>query len=297
MVSIPAMMPNTLSYDRATWNYAASDASGKPVPEPHLVAAAAHSTAAAPAPSMPARPAYDLTLQHPQLRFPASAQALLALHAGNGGDASPVFRSEQFLKAADLFTSIRKDGDTKKVGTIIYAVGWTQHTSGTQTIRTAAMLQLLLGNVGRAGGGVNALRGHSNIQGATDMAGIFDNLPGYLKVPKPEDGSFEGWMKRVTPTASKPGPWESFNYWCNTPKFAVSFLKAMYGDAATKQNQWAYDYLPKVDRNYSWTYIWDNMYNGVVKGLFDVRNERRGHRPGFEKKYRRAEKSGLAGRG
>ena len=73
----------------------------------------------------------------------------------------------------------------KKAATIIYAVGWTQHTFGTQIIRTAAMLQLLMGNVGRAGGGVNALRGHSNIQGATDMAGIFDNLPGYLKVPIP----------------------------------------------------------------------------------------------------------------
>ncbi len=73
----------------------------------------------------------------------------------------------------------------KKAGTIIYAVGWTQHILGTQIIRTAAMIQLLLGNVGRAGGGVNALRGHSNIQGATDMAGIFDSLPGYLKMPTP----------------------------------------------------------------------------------------------------------------
>ena len=94
---------------------------------------------------------------------------------------------DQFLKAADLFTSVRKDGDMKKVSTIIYAVGWTQHSFGTQIIRTAAMLQLLLGNVGRAGGGVNALRGHSNIQGATDMAGIFDILPGYLKMPNPAD--------------------------------------------------------------------------------------------------------------
>jgi formate dehydrogenase major subunit len=94
---------------------------------------------------------------------------------------------DQFLKAADLFTSVRKDGDMKKVATIIYAVGWTQHSFGTQIIRTAAMLQLLLGNVGRAGGGVNALRGHSNIQGATDMAGIFDILPGYLKMPNPAD--------------------------------------------------------------------------------------------------------------
>ena len=104
---------------------------------------------------------------------------------------------DQFLKAADLFTSIRKDGDMKKVATIIYAVGWTQHTSGTQIIRTAAMLQLLLGNVGRAGGGMNALRGHSNIQGATDLAGIFDILPGYLKMPAPDDVDLATYLKRI----------------------------------------------------------------------------------------------------
>jgi formate dehydrogenase major subunit len=133
---------------------------------------------------------------------------------------------DQFLKAADLFTSIRKDGDMKKVATIIYAVGWTQHSFGTQIIRTAAMLQLLMGNVGRAGGGVNALRGHSNIQGATDMAGIFDILPGYLKMPNPADVDLATYIKRTTPTESKPDPWQSFNYYSNTSKFAVSLLKA-----------------------------------------------------------------------
>jgi formate dehydrogenase major subunit len=175
---------------------------------------------------------------------------------------------DQFLKAAKLFTSVRKDGDMKKVATIIYAVGWTQHSFGTQIIRTAAMVQLLLGNVGRAGGGVNALRGHSNIQGATDMAGIFDNLPGYLKVPTPADTDLAAYLKRVTPTASKPDPWDSFNYYSNTPKFVVSWLKAMYGSAATKENDWAFHYLPKIDRNYSWVNIWNDMYEGKVKGIF-----------------------------
>src|SRR2546423_5873584 len=175
---------------------------------------------------------------------------------------------DQFLKAAELFTSVRKDGDIRKAATIIYAVGWTQHTFGTQIIRTAAMLQLLLGNVGRAGGGVNALRGHSNIQGPTDMAGIFEILPGYLKVPTPADTDFKKYLERITPKPSKPHVWDSYNYWSNTPKFAVSFLKAMYGDAATKQNDWPFHYLPKVDRNYSWAYIWDDMYRGNVKGLF-----------------------------
>src|SRR6266516_2497818 len=113
---------------------------------------------------------------------------------------------DQFLKAADLFTSIRKDGDMTKAATIIYAVGWTQHTFGTQIIRAAAMLQLLLGNVGRAGGGVNALRGHSNIQGATDMAGVFDILPGYLKMPNPSDTDFKTYLERITPKPAKPGP-------------------------------------------------------------------------------------------
>ena len=88
----------------------------------------------------------------------------------------------------------------KKVATVIYALGWTQHATGTQMIRTAAMLQMLLGNVGRAGGGVNALRGHSNIQGATDMAGVFDILPGYLKMPAPDDVDLATFLKRTTPT-------------------------------------------------------------------------------------------------
>jgi formate dehydrogenase major subunit len=174
---------------------------------------------------------------------------------------------DRLTKAYDMYTSIRKDGDVKKVGTIIYSVGWTQHSFGSQIIRTAAMIQLLLGNVGRAGGGVNALRGHSNIQGATDLAGVFDILPGYLKVPVPADADWAAYLKRSTPTSSKPKEWDSYNYWSNTPKFAVSFMKALYGDAAKKENDWAFNYLPKIDRKYSWADQWDSMYAGKVKGL------------------------------
>src|SRR6266536_1813121 len=219
-----------------------------------------------PPPMLPANTAYDLSLEHPRCVFQLLKKQY-SRYTPEMVERITGIPKEQFLKAAEMFTSVRKDGDMKKAATIIYAVGWTQHTFGTQIIRTAAILQLLLGNVGRAGGGVNALRGHSNIQGATDMAGIFDNLPGYLKVPTPADTSFDTWIKRITPTSSKPAPWDSFNYWGNTPKFAVSFLKALYGDAAKKQNGWAFDYLPKVDRNYSWVQLWDNMYNGIVKGM------------------------------
>jgi formate dehydrogenase major subunit len=258
----------TQTYDKATWNYASGDGSGKPLPEAHDLAARAHVAGTpAPPPGLPEKPAYDLTLNDPRCVYQLLRQQY-SRYTPEVVERITGIPKDQYLKAIDLFTSIRKDGDMKKVATIIYAVGWTQHSFGTQIIRTAAIAQLLLGNVGRAGGGVNALRGHSNIQGATDMAGIFDNLPGYLKVPTPADNSFEAFAKRITPTPSKPDAWESFNYWGNTPKFAVSLLKAFYGDAATKQNDWAFDYLPKVDRNYSWVNLWDNMYHGVVKGIF-----------------------------
>jgi formate dehydrogenase major subunit len=241
----------TQTYDKSTWNYEE----------------AGHSTTPPDAPaSLPPNVAFDISLENPRCVYQLLKQHY-SRYTPEMVERITGIPKDQFIKAADLFTSIRKDGNTKQVATIIYAVGWTQHTFGSQIIRAAAMLQLLLGNVGRAGGGVNALRGHSNIQGATDIAGIFDNLPGYLKVPNPTDKDFAGWMKRITPTASKPAEWDSWNYWSNTPKFAVSLLKALYGDAATKDNDWAYSYLPKVDREYSWVHQWDEVYSGKVKGV------------------------------
>src|SRR5437867_6225916 len=244
------------TYDKSTWNYEGGDGAG---------AATAAGTSSGP--MLPPKVAYDLTLQHPRCVFQLLKQQY-SRYTPEMVERITGIPKDQFLKAADLFTSVRKDGDMKKASTIIYAVGWTQHTFGTQIIRTAAMLQLVLGNVGRAGGGVNALRGHSNIQGATDMAGVFDILPGYLKMPNPDDVDLATYLKRTTPTPSKPGEWDSYNYWSNTPKFAVSFLKAMYGDAAKKDTDWAFHYLPKIDRRYSWTEIWDDMYEGRVKGMF-----------------------------
>jgi formate dehydrogenase major subunit len=244
------------NYDKSTWNYEEAGGAGSQ----------AKLANASPA-VLPANVAYDLSLEHPRSVFQLLKKQY-SRYTPEMVERITGIPREQFLKAADLFTSIRKDGDLKKAATIIYAVGWTQHSFGTQIIRTAAILQLLMGNVGRAGGGVNALRGHSNIQGATDMGGVFDILPGYLKVPSPDDADLAAYIKRTTPTPSKPGQWDSFNYWSNTSKFITSYLKALYGDAATKENDFAFHYLPKVDRNYSWTELWDGMYGGRVKGLF-----------------------------
>jgi formate dehydrogenase major subunit len=220
-----------------------------------------------PPPQLPPNVAYDLSLEHERTVFQLLKKQY-SRYTPEMVERITGIPKDQFLKAADLFTSVRKDGDMKRAATIIYAVGWTQHTSGTQIIRTAAILQLLLGNVGRAGGGVNALRGHSNIQGATDMGGVFDIFPGYLKIPAPTDVDLATFLKRTTPTPSKPAEWDSFNYWSNTPKFMVSFLKALYGDSAKKENDFNYHYLPKIDRKYSWTELFDYMYRGEVKGLF-----------------------------
>jgi formate dehydrogenase major subunit len=162
---------------------------------------------------------------------------------------------DTYAKVCEVVTSTYP---AEKAGTITYALGWTQHSTGVQIIRAAAMLQLVLGNVGRPGGGVNAFRGHSNIQGATDMAGTFDILPGYLKTPAGQWTSLKEYIEANTP---KPlGP--SMNYWQNYDKFMASLLKATYGKAATKENDFGYEWLPKIDGNYSWMFIADDMYRG-----------------------------------
>src|SRR4051812_18613641 len=275
--------PAAATYDRSTWNYegaganpghsAPPSASGqgreelpKPEGSGHQGGGPAGAKTVA---KLPETVIHDATLEHPRCVFQLLKKQY-SRYTPEVVERITGIPKDQFLKAAELFTSIRKDGDMKKAATIIYAVGWTQHTFGTQIIRAAAMLQLLMGNVGRAGGGVNALRGHSNIQGATDMAGIFDILPGYLKMAAPDDVDLATYLKRTTPTVSKPAEWDSFNYWSNTPKFTVSLLKAFYGDAARKENDWAFSYLPKIDRNYSWTEIWNGMHEGRVKGMFAI---------------------------
>ena len=162
---------------------------------------------------------------------------------------------ETFLRVCDIVTST---GTADRAGTITYALGWTQHSTGVQMIRAAAMLQLMLGNVGRPGGGVNAFRGHSNIQGATDIAGTFDILPGYLKTPSAEWSTLAAYVAANTPKVLG----ASMNYWQNTDKFIVSLLKATWGKNATKENDFGYAWLPKVDGNYSWMYVFDDMYRG-----------------------------------
>jgi formate dehydrogenase major subunit len=148
-----------------------------------------------------------------------------------------------------------------RTGAICYAVGWTQHTVGVQMIRTAAILQLLLGNVGRPGGGILALRGHATIQGSTDIATLYHVHPGYLNTPSAlrNHDTIGHYIDTETSVGS---------FWSNMPAFLVSQLKAWYGAAATKDNGYAYDYLPKIIGDHSHIPIFIQMAKGNVKGFF-----------------------------
>ena len=136
--------------------------------------------------------------------------------------------------------SITENSGRERTTCFGYATGWTQHTLGAQFIRTAAILQLLLGNVGRPGGGIMALRGHASIQGSTDIPTLFNLLPGYL--PMPTVGRHDTYDEYVAAIGSS----EQKGYWAYAESYVVSLLKAWFGDAATAENNWAYDYLPRL---------------------------------------------------
>jgi formate dehydrogenase major subunit len=153
-----------------------------------------------------------------------------------------------------------------KTMTSMYALGWTQHSKGAQNIRGMAMLQLILGNIGVRGGGMNALRGHSNIQGLTDMGLLSNSLPGYLTLPTDKEAAFDTYMSA---RGFKPLRPEQMSYWQNYKKFFVSFQKSMWGDAATKDNDFAYSWLPKLDvPGYDVLRTFELMHEGKVNGYF-----------------------------
>jgi len=157
-------------------------------------------------------------------------------------------------------------GEPSKAGTIMYAMGTTQHTHGTQNIRSYAILQLLLGNMGVAGGGINALRGESNVQGSTDHCLLFHIIPGYLKCPVAADQTLAGYEEHWTPKPVEGDDYKTVNYWKFTPRFVRSLIRAWWGTAEPLEKQ--YTYLPKRSGNYSHISLFEAMYDGKIDGLF-----------------------------
>jgi len=165
-----------------------------------------------------------------------------------------------FLKVCEMLATTAVPG---RAGTIMYALGWTHHSIGSQNIRTGAMVQLLLGNIGIAGGGMNALRGHSNIQGLTDLGLMSNLLTGYMTLPSEAEQDYDDYIKK---RASQPMRPNQLSYWQHYGAFFVSFMKSWWGDAATKDNNWGYDWLPKLDKPYDLLQTIELMNQGKVNG-------------------------------
>jgi formate dehydrogenase major subunit len=163
---------------------------------------------------------------------------------------------DKFLEIADIFTAA---SGREKTGAICYAVGWTQHSTGVQIIRSAAILQLLLGNIGRPGGGIMALRGHASIQGSTDVPTLYDILPGYLPMPSDKERGLDDYIKLHK---------SAKGWWYNLDKYIVSLLKSYYGDSATKENGFGFNWLPRITGDHSCFGYWMDMADGKVDGLF-----------------------------
>jgi formate dehydrogenase major subunit len=230
--------PSTRKYDRSTWTYK-KDANG--IPEK------------------------DFSLQNPRCVFQLLKKhySRYNLEKVSSITGTPV---EDLKTVYEMFSST---GVKDKAGTVMYALGQTHHTTAVQNIRTLCMIQLLLGNIGICGGGVNAMRGEPNVQGSTDFAILSHYLPAYLAAPRASLQSLQDYLKRNTPTTSDP---RSANWWQNYPKYMVSLLKAWYADKATKENDFGYSWVPKLDDGQDCTILnmIDSMYEKKIKGLICI---------------------------
>jgi formate dehydrogenase major subunit len=240
------------SYDPKTWMYEGAEAR-----DDHPGAQGGHGQQGASVAPDLNRYKKDQTLQHPRSvfqllkkHFARYTPELVEQYCGVSKDA--------FLHAAKTYCSA---SGPDKTGAICYALGWTQHSSGVQMIRCAAILQLLLGNMGRPGGGIMALRGHASIQGSTDIPTLYDILPGYLNMPKfgEESKNLASYIAKYRPRSG---------WWNNFDKYIVSLLKAYYGDAAQPENDFGFNWLPRITGDHSHQGYWLEMLDGKMEGLF-----------------------------
>jgi formate dehydrogenase major subunit len=252
-------------YDAETWRYQGGDvrpAIGQRSPEltrgqlrdvRRAARGEAHGSGGAAAHPAPDK---DETLQHPRCVFQVLKKHFARYTPEMVADVAGV-PQDLFGKVCELIT---KNSGRDRTTAFVYSLGWTQHTVGVQYIRTAAILQLLLGNVGRPGGGVMALRGHASIQGSTDIPTLFDILPGYL--PMPHAHGNEDLAAYVAAETVANG------FWANTEDYLVSLLKAWWGDAATRENDFCYGYLPRLTGSHSTYQTVLEQLNGVCTGYF-----------------------------
>jgi formate dehydrogenase major subunit len=244
--------PEKRAYDAKSWAYQREDALVKPTGAEktydEMIAA-----------RVPGRPKTDLTLQDPQTVFQIMKRHYARYTPEMVENVCGCPREKFIAVAETLLANSGRD----RTSAIAYAVGWTQHTVGVQFIRTAGMLQVLLGNGGRPGGGILALRGHASIQGSTDIPTLYHSWTGYINAAdarKSHDTLKDFILTETVPTA----------YWSNTPKFVVSLLKAWFGDAATPENDFGYNSLPKITADHSHLPAFVLMHQGGIKGFIAI---------------------------
>jgi len=245
-------------YSNVTWQYKRAPATGgQPAVPPEAAAAGPPYDDLVKSLLPPAPALRDPTLQDPRCVFQI-VKRHYARYTPEMVERVTGCPKETFLKVAE---TILNSSGPDKTTSFCYAVAWTQHTYGVQMIGAAALLQLLLGNIGRPGGGIMALRGHATIQGSTDVPTLYHSIHGYMAAPsalRPHDTLVDYLKAETVPTA----------FWANQPKFMVSYLKSMYGDAATKENQFGYDWHPKISGDHSHMAMFAAMAEGKVKGMF-----------------------------
>ena len=265
-------------YEPESWLYQGAPVKGKQAKPGHSEAGGGHGKDRGGEAQDASKFEEDRTLQHPRCvfqllkrHFSRYTPEVVERHCG-----IPV---DIFIKVAETFTST---SGPEKTAAICYAVGWTQHSKGVQIIRAAAILQLLLGNIGRPGGGILALRGHASIQGSTDIPTLYDILPGYLPMPffEADSHKLKDYFKKHK---TRTGLWSGFD------RYFISLMKAYYGGAATRDNDYGFHWLPRITGDHSHFGYWLDMADGKVEGLFVM-----GQNPAVGSSNGRLERKALA---
>ena len=252
--------PDKAVYNPASWHYEGMEphrADDETSEQAREVAAGLQHESGGPALAH-GDPPRDETLQHPRCVYQILKRHFARYTPEVVEEVCGVPR-EQFLEVADAWAAA---SGRERTAAVVYAVGWTQHTVGVQFIRTAAIIQLLLGNMGRPGGGIMAMRGHASIQGSTDVPTLFNLLPGYLAMPTAAKcSSLDSWISSLRGENQK-------GFWRNADAYAISLLKEYFGDNATPENDYCYDHLPRLTGDHGTYRTTMDMVDGLVKGYF-----------------------------
>ncbi len=272
--------PDTRTYDTSSWQYERQEQNGngrenQPM-QRETASALQHESHGI---SVDGTVLRDESLQHPRCVYQVLKRHYARYTPEMVAETCGV-PVEDFLDVARTWA---ESSGRERTTALVYSVGWTQHSVGVQYIRTGAILQLLLGNMGRPGGGIMALRGHASIQGSTDIPTLFNLLPGYLPMPNAsQHTTLEEWVDAVR----KPG---AKGFWSNAGAYGINLLKAYWGEAATPENDFCFDYLPKITGDHGTYRTVLDMIDGKVKGYFLL-----GQNPAVGSAHGRAQRLGMA---